>query len=366
MKASRVLPLWGMGVYHIRMSGPVLTTIMITGFTVAFFHAAIPTHWLPFVLTARIQKWSRSKTLLITALAGLGHVLFTAVLGFLVAWCGITLNEKMGAAFPWIAGGALILFGLYYVIQQTKGRGHGHTHFLGGHAHGSQEVGKGPHGGSLVDTGHGQLELTVFETDTPPRFRVYFFDEHQHPVPQPESGSITLDTVRPDGERVTYAFRSGSDYLESIHEIPEPHEFRALITLSHDTHAHTFEVPFEEHDHTQGSGGHGDKGCRHGESIGTVKKSDWAAIVSLLALLTFSPCEGFLPVYVSGVKYGWSGFFLLTLVLSLATVAGMVIFTGLTLMGMEKFKLQVLEKYESGILGGILVLLGIIIILFEA
>ena len=31
------------------MNETVLTTIAFTGFTVAFFHAAIPTHWLPFV-----------------------------------------------------------------------------------------------------------------------------------------------------------------------------------------------------------------------------------------------------------------------------------------------------------------------------
>ena len=66
------------------MNSAVLTTIAATGFTVAFFHAAIPTHWLPFVLTARVQKWNKSKTLLITTLAGCGHVLFTAALGFLV------------------------------------------------------------------------------------------------------------------------------------------------------------------------------------------------------------------------------------------------------------------------------------------
>lgn len=354
-----------MGVYHIRMSDSILTAIMITGFTAAFFHAAIPTHWLPFVLTARIQKWSHPKTLLITALAGMGHVLFTAVLGFLVAWCGITLNEKLGAAFPWIAGGALILFGLYYVVQQANGRGHDHTHFLGGHAHEFQEKERGPHGGMLIDTGHGQLELTVFESGSPPRFRVYFFNQRQQPVAQPEPGAIALDTVRPDGERMTFLFRSAEDYLESLSEIPEPHEFQALITLSHGDHAHTFGVPFEEHDHTHGNHDHGDRACCHGEFTGRSPQSDWAAIASLLALLTFSPCEGFLPVYVSGVKYGWTGFILLTLVLSFATVAGMVIFTGLTLVGMEKLKLQFLEKYENGFLGGLLVLLGVLIILFE-
>ena len=87
--------------------------------------------------------------------------------------------------------------------------------------------------------------------------------------------------------------------------------------------------------------------------------------MSLFALLTFSPCEGFIPVYVSGVKYGWGGFFLLTAILSVGTVAGMIVFTWLTLAGMEKLKFKFLEKYESGVLGGALVLLGLIVMIFE-
>lgn len=238
------------------MNEAIFTTIAVTGFTVAFLHAAIPTHWLPFVLTARVQKWSRAKTLLITALAGSGHVIFTAVLGFLVAWCGIALSDKVGKWFPLLAGGALLAFGLYYVIQQLRGKGHGHSHALGGHSH--------------SDDGHA----------------------HEHP------------------------------------------------------HLH------DEHDH-------------EAAEAAPPRRSDWGAIVSLLALLTFSPCEGFLPVYVSGVRYGWSGFFLLTLILSVATVAGMVAFTWLTLAGIEKLNLKLLEKYESGVLGGLLCLLGLLIIFFE-
>lgn len=238
------------------MDTKVLTTIAVTGFSIAFMHAAIPTHWLPFVLTARVQKWSKPKTLLITTLAGCGHVLFTAILGFFLAWLGIALNEKIGRWFPWIAGGALIAFGLYYVIQQLRGRGHGHSHQPGG--------------------------------PSPP--------EHDHGHAHHDRGGCDPNS-------------------EAVQQPP--------------------------------------------------RKSDWAAIVSLLALLTFSPCEGFLPVYVSGVRYGWSGFFLLTLILSVATVAGMIIFTWLTLAGMEKLKLAFLEKYERGILGGLLCLLGILVIVFE-
>ncbi len=245
------------------MNQATLAPIVVTGFSVAFLHAAIPTHWLPFVLTARVQKWNKSKTLLITTLAGCGHVLFTAALGFLVAWGGINLSDKIGGWFPWIAGGALLAFGFYYAIRQIRGQGHGHSHHLGGH--------------SPDDHGH----------------------EHSHG-------------------------REG-------HGHPRDHE--------HDCELDDIQPP--------------------------PRKSDWAAITSLLALLTFSPCEGFLPVYVSGVRYGWTGFFLLTLILSVATVAGMVVFTWLTLAGMEKLKLQFLEKYERGILGGLLCLLGLLVILFE-
>ena len=240
------------------MNDKIFTAIIATGFTVAFLHAAIPTHWLPFVLTGRVQKWTRSKTLLITALAGCGHVLFTAVLGFLIAWGGMTLSDKIGNTFPLIAGGALLLFGLYYVIQQLRGKSHGHAHLVGGHSHGEHD--------------HGHHEL-----------------DHEH----------------------------SSDCGYARETTPPP------------------------------------------------RKSDWAAIASLLALLTFSPCEGFLPVYVSGVRYGWGGFFMLTLILSVATVAGMVLFTWLTLAGIEKLNLKFVEKYESGVMGGMLCLLGLLIMIFE-
>ena len=161
------------------MNNSVLTTIAITGFGIAFFHAAIPTHWLPFVLTARAQRWNRSKTLIITAIAATGHACFTATLGLIVAWLGIALSDRIGALFPWIAGGALISFGLFYIIRQLTGHTHTHLHL-----------------------GHGG---------------------HSHP---------------------------------------------------------------------------------HAENRMSLSKSDLAAISSLLALLTFSPCEAFVPVYVSGVRYG--------------------------------------------------------------
>ena len=240
------------------MNQAILTTIALTGFGVAFFHAAIPTHWLPFVLTSRVQGWNASKTIAVTALAGTGHVLVTAALGLAITLFGTALSGTIGAWFPRIAGGALLLFGLYYLIRQMIGKGHVHFHY--------------PH-------------------------------EHLH-----EGGK-------------------------------EGHK--------HDHHHH-------DQDHH-----HHEAGCQAHPT------SDKAAILSLLAFLTFSPCEGFVPFYVSGIRYGWGGFAVLTAVLSVATVAGMVIFTSLTLAGLSKVKLGVLEKYESVLMGVLLCVVGILIIVFE-
>src|SRR5690606_16833579 len=120
------------------MNSAALSTIAAFGFTVAFFHAAIPTHWLPFVLVARARNWSRGKTLAVTAFAGLGHVGLTTLLGLGIAWFGFQLDEELGEAFPWLAGGVLIAMGAYYGWRQVTGKGICHHAVPGGHHHASE------------------------------------------------------------------------------------------------------------------------------------------------------------------------------------------------------------------------------------
>ena len=360
------------------MSLPYFPAIATTGFTVAFLHAAIPTHWLPFVLVGRAQHWSHARTLAVVALAGLGHVSLTTVLGVVVVWLGISVNARLGNAFPWLAGGALLLLGGFYLWRQWRGKGH--SHLFGGHSHGGghgHEAGHGPHGGMLVDTGHGSVEVSVFETNVPPRFRLYLHDAQGKPQPAPAGNAITLTTLRPDGARQTFAFAPDHDYLEATAELPEPHEFKVELALTHDGHRHRHELKFVEHDHHHGHHhstveGHHHSGDGQDEFTQALAAnrpppptSDRVAITSLFLLLTFSPCEGFLPVYLTGIQHGWPGFALLSAILALATLAGMMVFTSLTWLGLEKLKLQFAERYENGILGGVLCLMGILVILFD-
>jgi hypothetical protein len=352
------------------MNETVLTTIALTGFGIAFFHAAIPTHWLPFVITAKAQRWDRNKTICVTALAGTGHVLFTALLGLLIAWFGIALHDKIGAWFHWIAGGALLLFGLFYVYRQLSGAGCGHSHLFGGHSsHGTSPhlhvhehapLQPGPHGGALIETGNGLVEIAIVKDAESAKFRLYPVSSQKHAAGAAPAASMTLETIRPNEERQSFSFQNADGYLVSTQPISMPHEFTAILSVPHGNHVHAYETHF----HKQSE----HKLAEEAVEIVAPQRgriSDRVAITSLLALLTFSPCESFLPVYVSGVRYGWMGFALLTAILSIGTVLGMVSFTWLTLSNLEKLNLRFLEKYESGIIGGLLCTLGVLIIVLE-
>ena len=82
-------------------------------------------------------------------------------------------------------------------------------------------------------------------------------------------------------------------------------------------------------------------------------------------MLTLSPCEGFLPFYLSGVQFGWSGFFFLSAILAVAALAAMLLFTWFAMIGLERIKIKAFERCEAGLLGAAFILLGVFIILLE-
>lgn len=84
------------------------------------------------------------------------------------------------------------------------------------------------------------LAIEVFEDGVPPRWRI-----RSEADDLPGAGDVRVTTVRPDGSEQTFAFVRHEWGLESVDEIPEPHAFKAQITLAGDT----AEVVFEEHDH---------------------------------------------------------------------------------------------------------------------
>ena len=211
--------------------------ILLTGLFVAVLHSMIPTHWLPFVLASRSQKWSWSKTQSILLIAGLGHVIMTTVLGAGIFVLGLGVYHNIQAYFVAIASLSIALFGAYQIYQYKKGHKHSHC-------------------------------------------------DHQH------------------------------------------------------AHHHSEEYKAKSHD-------------------------GWA-ILSLLSLLTFSPCESFLPIYLSAVGYGWKGFILLSLVLAVGTLVTMLSFTWVSTKTFNKYKMDWLEDHEKLIIGIGLIILAALLIVIEA
>lgn len=94
---------------------PVLLSLLGVGFATAFLHAALPTHWLPFVLVGRGQRWTLPQVLTAVATAGLAHILSTAVVGGLIVAAGIAMDQWISGLLPSLSAGLLFLFGAFYL-----------------------------------------------------------------------------------------------------------------------------------------------------------------------------------------------------------------------------------------------------------
>jgi nickel/cobalt exporter len=94
-----------------------------------------------------------------------------------------------------------------------------------------------------IETGDAVLTLGIFEDGVSPRWRV---QAENGALPRPDE--VLLETLRPDGSRQSFTLVAKQGFLESIEEIPEPHAFRARLSLR--GRADVIEASFDEHDHS--------------------------------------------------------------------------------------------------------------------
>lgn len=113
-----------------------LQILLVTAASIGFIHTLIgPDHYVPFIVMAKSQQWSRTKTSLVTFLCGIGHVLSSVVLGIIGMAMGVAVGklEAIESFRGNLAGWALIAFGLAYMIwgirRAIKNRPHTHLHF---------------------------------------------------------------------------------------------------------------------------------------------------------------------------------------------------------------------------------------------
>lgn len=108
-----------------------LSVIMLTALTLGLVHTAIgPDHYLPFVVLGRSEGWTLRRTLFVTFICGLAHVLSSVTVGALGIGLGWSLSSMEG--FEGTRGDVAIYtlmgFGALYMLYGLIRAGHGHSH----------------------------------------------------------------------------------------------------------------------------------------------------------------------------------------------------------------------------------------------
>ncbi|PYJ96934.1 MAG: nickel pincer cofactor biosynthesis protein LarC [Verrucomicrobia bacterium] len=191
---------------------------------------------------------------------------------------------------------------LAHAHTHANGTRHEHPH---SHTPGRDQGPLGPHGGPLVKTSFGNVELSVFETNVPPRLRLYFFDSTGKPLAPVAARSVGLETIRPGRRRQLFQFKRQGDYLEATEELPEPHEFAAVLRLKLGSRIEKRETQFVEHHQHREHGQTHDHGDahehehEHGRDFAQIKEliqrsalSDWVKQKSIAVFHRIAVAEG--------------------------------------------------------------------------
>ena len=108
-------------------------TLAVSAATISCLHTATgPDHYLPFIVLSRSHKWSMPKTILLTIICGLGHILSSVMLGGI----GVVLGWQL-SKLTWfqnysgnISGWCLLVFGCIYLCwglyQAYRNKPHKH------------------------------------------------------------------------------------------------------------------------------------------------------------------------------------------------------------------------------------------------
>ena len=205
-----------------------------------------------------------AQAVLLGLAATISHTLIVwlIAIGGMYLWQGI--DSEVFEPYFQLASAAIIISIALWMLWRTRrdqqaakaaaGHAHGDHSHDGHHSHGSDDAHRYSHASHhhgenvrRIDTGHGVIAVEVFEDSVPPRWRIR--NERGHGW---LAEDIVISTERSDGSRQGFSFVEREGYVESIEEIPEPHEFMARLSLGHGNHTHDYDLAFTEghgHDH---------------------------------------------------------------------------------------------------------------------
>ncbi|EKJ8514516.1 nickel/cobalt efflux protein RcnA [Pseudomonas aeruginosa] len=180
-------------------------------------------------------------------LLGLAATVSHTAVVWLVAMAGMYLGNNLNAEttepyFQLASAAIIVTVALWMLWRTWRGEQMWRFEQVSDHSHSHDET-------RYVDTGHGRLQLSIFEEGVPPRWRLTVLSGQRW-----ETNSVSLQTIRVDGRMRRFAFVNRGAYLESVDEIPEPHEFKVRLSLGHGDHSHDYDLEFTEHEHGHSHG----------------------------------------------------------------------------------------------------------------
>lgn len=180
--------------------------------------------------------------------AAFSHSLIIWLLAAAALRFGSKWNAESTEPYFQMASGVIIIALAVWMFLRTRreeAAASAHSH---AHDHGAD----GPRGGQLIDIAHGFVEVSVFKTEVPPRFRLYLYDNARKPKAVTTTDTVVVTTIRPGGESQSFAFVPREGYLEAKSDLAEPHEFEGIMEIRHGDHGHEYAFEFSEHDHHDG------------------------------------------------------------------------------------------------------------------
>lgn len=191
-----------------------------------------------FIVAIRGTVW---QAVILGLSAAISHSLIIWALAALALHFGSQFNVE--AVEPYLQiGSAICIFGLAVwmflrtrrEIAEAKTHHHGHSHCgEGEHHHHHDEC-------VIVSSGNGAAQLSIFEDNSSPVFRLEFIGQKR------PAEDFALETLRDDGSRQIFAFKKNGKVFDSTTEVPEPHNFDALLTFTNGNQDQTATIEFRE------------------------------------------------------------------------------------------------------------------------
>ena len=314
--------------------------LIVSVAVVGVLHTIVPDHWVPITLIARERKWTRAQTARAALTAGTGHVVTTLILGAIVWLAGVAVATQFGHVVDIVSSVALIAFGLWIGIsawREMHDGGHGHSHhhdfpFKEGEIHGPEL--------QRIQTPEGIIELSIFEYDMPPHFRLTGLTPDK----------CIVETVREGDLTQTFEMENKGDYWQSTTSIPEPHEFSVNVKRTNKGDVQSYQLYFAEHAHD------------HGHLHKPTKSKNTRT--ALLLILGSSPMIEGIPAFFAAAKYGLVVISIMAIVFAIATIATYVLLCVYSTASLNNVKLGAFEKYGEVMSGVFIAIVGLVFFLF--